>query len=629
MDLSPYHDKLASPSKAIENIRNGDRIFIGSGCGEPHILIHELAESSSRFLDTEIVHVLTLGIAPGARHRFSEAFHHNAFFVGDNVRGAIQQGLADFSPVYTSKLPHLFQGGRIPIDIALIQVSPPDKNGYFTYGVSVDVVKAATESARKVIAEVNAQMPRTRGDTRIHADEIDILVQSDNPLAEWQPPTVDPLIAGEIGDHISRLVEDGSTLYVGPGGMPNAALKALHMKEGLGIHTDLLSDPLLDLILSGAVTNENKSVHSGTTVCSLAMGTKRLYDFCHDNESVQFFPADYTGDPRIISKNDKMVSIVTGFEVDLTGQVSVDSLGPRMMSGPGSHVDFLRGASLSKGGRIIVALPSTALKGRVSRIVPTLQPGAGVDLCRGDVQYIVTEFGVASLESRSLRDRVLELVRIAHPNFRSHLLAQALKLQLIGRVKLPLADGVLYPTKYRIRQHFEGVILDFRPIKPSDDSALREFLYHQPKESLYRRFFSIPKAFPQETREELSFIDYDEVFSMVGIARTESGSKQLVAEGRYLVDEGGKSAEWAITVDEKYQDRGVGTYLLIMIAQIARSRGVHKFWAEILQGNRKALQLASKVAYSQGWALESRLEEGTYLVVFDMSSNSRISSNPQ
>ncbi|MFX0116193.1 MAG: GNAT family N-acetyltransferase [Candidatus Hodarchaeota archaeon] len=629
MDLSTYQEKLVSPGEAIKTINNGDRIFIGSGCGEPHILIHELAESSHRFLDTEIVHVLTLGIAPGARHRFSESFHHNTFFVGDNIRGAIQQGLADFSPVYISRIPDLFRSGRIPIDIALIQVSPPDKDGYLTYGVSVDVVKAATESARKIIAEVNAKMPRTRGDTLIHADEIDLMVQSNSPLGEWQPPSVDPLIAAEIGEHVGRLVEDKSTLYVGPGGMPNAVLKSLHTKKSLGIHTDLLSEPLLDLIMSGAVTNECKSINRGKTICSLAMGTARLYDYCHENEDVEFYPVEYTCDPRIISKNDNMVAIVTGFEVDLTGQVSVDSLGPRLMSGPGSHVDFLRGAALSKGGRTIVALPSTALKGRVSRIVPTLKPGAGVDLCRGDVQYIVTEFGVASLLGRSLRDRVLELVRIAHPNFRSYLLTQALKLQLIGKVKLPLADGVLYPTEYRIRQHFERVIVDFRPIKPSDDSSLREFLYHQPKESLYRRFFSIPKAFPQEAREELSFIDYDEVFSMVGIARTESGSKQLIAEGRYLVDEGGKSAEWAITVHEKYQDLGIGTFLLVMIAQIARSRGVSRFWAEILQGNRKALHLASKVAYSQGWALESRLEEGTYLVVFDMSSSSNIPSNPQ
>ncbi|MFW9916501.1 MAG: GNAT family N-acetyltransferase [Candidatus Thorarchaeota archaeon] len=624
MDLSPYQEKLASPIEAIKNIHNGDRIFIGSGCGEPHILIHELAESSQQFLDTEIIHVLTLGIAPGARHRFSEAFHHNAFFVGDNVRGAIQQGLADFSPVYTSRLPDLFRSGRIPIDIALIQVSPPDKEGYFTYGVSVDVVKVATESARKVIAEVNAQMPRTCGDTRIHADEIDILVPSNTPLVEWRPPSVDPLIAAKITGHIAHLVEDRSTLYVGPGGMPNAVLKGLHEKRGLGIHTDLFSESLLDLLLSGAVTNEYKSIHQGKTVCSLAMGTQRLYDYCHDNEDVHFFSSDYTSDPRIIAKNNNMVSIVTGFEVDLTGQVSVDSLGPRMMSGPGSHVDFLRGASLSKGGRTIVALPSTALKRKVSRIVPTLRPGGGVDICRGDVHYIVTEFGVASLFGRSIRDRILELVRVAHPNFRSHLLIQALKLQLIGQVKLPLADGIIYPTEYRIRQDFQGTTVDFRPIKPTDGSVLREFFYNQPKESLYRRFFSVPKAIPQETREELSFIDYEEIFSMVGLIRNESGSKQLIAEGRYLVDEGGKSAEWAITVDKKYQDLGIGTFLLIMIAQIARSRGIRKFWAEILQNNRKALHLTTKVAYSQGWALESHLEEGTYLVSFDMGSSSII-----
>jgi len=628
MDVSAFKEKLASPHQAIKSISNGNRIFIGSGCGEPHILTHELAKSSNQFLDTEIVHVLTLGIAPGAKQRFSESFRHNAFFVGDNVREAIQSGLADFTPVHSSRLPELFRNGRIPIDIALVQVSTPDSEGYCTFGISVDVVKAAAESARKVIAEVNLQMPRTRGDVRIHVDEIDIMVQSNSPLTEWHPPSVDPLIATQIGDHVARLVDDRSTLYVGPGGIPNAVLKNLHDKAQLGIHTDLLSEPFLDLILSGAVTNEHKSINEGKTVCALAMGTKRLYDFCHMNEGVEFYPVEYTSDPRVIAKNDKMVSIITGFEVDLTGQVSLDSLGPRMMSGPGSHVDFLRGALLSKGGKSIVALPSTASLGKISRIVPTLQAGAGVDICRGDVCYIVTEFGVASLYGRPISERVMELIRIAHPRFRSHLMAQARTLHFIGDVKLPLADGVLYPMAYRINQDFNGIGVEFRPIKPTDDDRLRTFFYNLNRESLYRRFFTVPKAISQEKRQELSFIDYDRTFSLVGLLRDDSGNKQLIAEGRFMVDIGEESAEWAITVHEDYQDKGLGSYLLNLLAMIARSRGIKKFWAEILQSNQKALHLASKVAYDHGWALQRRLEEGTYLVVFDMSQTSTGKTNP-
>ncbi len=620
--MQNFHDKLVTPLEAIKQIRNGDRIFIGSGCGEPHILIHELAESSSRFLDTELVHVLTLGIAPGVRHRLSESFRHNTFFVGDNVRGAIQQGLADFTPIYSSRIPNLFRSGRIPIDIALIQVSPPDNKGNFTYGVAVDVVKAATESARKIIAEVNTQMPRTYGDTTLHADQIDFIVQSNSPLDEWHPPSVDPLIAVQISDHINRLVQDNATLYVGPGGIPNAVLGALHEKTGLGIHTDLLSEPILDLILSGAVTNESKQIHKGKTVCSLAMGTKRLYDYCHDNPDIEFYPVDYTDDPRIIAQNENVTAIVTGFEVDLTGQVSIDSLGPRMMSGPGGHVDFLRGAALSKGGKTIVALPSTAISGTISRIVPTLKPGAGVDLCRGDVHYIVTEFGVASLYDRSIRERVLELIRVAHPRYRSHLMAQARELRFIGKVELPLVNGVLYPTAYRIKKVFKEVEVEFRPIKPTDDSALREFFYRLPQESLYRRFFSIPKAIPLEKREELAFIDYEQVFSMVGTTRNEEGNKQIIAEGRYIVDSDTDSAEWAITIHEKYQGIGIGSYLLDMLAMIACSRGIKNFWAEILQSNRNALHLANKTAYHHGWELESKLEEGSYLIVFNMNQTS-------
>jgi acyl-CoA hydrolase len=415
-----YAAKLTSADQAVQAIKSGDSIYIHSNAAAPQLLINAMVARADELRDVKIHHILTLGKAPYVEAKYKDSFHVNALFIGPNIREAVNAGRASYTPVFLSEIPTLFNERLLPVDVCLIQVSPPDAHGFCSYGVSVDVTLAARKNARYVIAEVNKQMPRTLGRSFVHVSRIDAFVETDRPISELQSDAPGR-IEMAIGQHVASLVEDGATLQLGIGSMPNAVLACLKGKKDLGIHSEMFSDGVVDLVESGAITNNMKTVLPGKLAVSFVMGTKRLYDFVDNNPIVEFSTSDYINDPQVISRNYKMTSINSAIQVDLSGQVCADSIGKKLYSGFGGQVDFVRGSVRSKGGKAIIALPSTAKKGTVSRIVPLLDQGSGVVTSRADVHYVVTEYGIADLYGKNLAQRAQALIEIAHPDFRADL----------------------------------------------------------------------------------------------------------------------------------------------------------------------------------------------------------------
>jgi len=412
--------KTTGADATMDAISSGQRVFIHGAAATPRTLVQAFAARAADLRDVETVSIHTIGPAPYVAPELAGHVRHRALFTGANVRAAVNAGRADYVPVFLSDIPALFTDGSLPIDVALLNLSPPDEHGYCSFGTSVDVAKAAAESARVVIAQINPAMPRALGDSFIHADRLTRAVAVDEPPHE-EPPAPPTDTERQIGEHIAGLVEDGSTLQLGIGAIPNAAAVALLTKRDLGIHTEMFSDGVVDLVEAGVVTGSAKTIHRGKVISSFVVGSRRVYRFVHNNPGVELHPIDYTNDTSIIRRNPRMVTINSAIEVDLTGQVVADSIGDRVYSGVGGQMDFMRGAALSPGGKPIIALPSTAKGGAVSRIVPTLQPGAGVVTSRAHVHYIVTEHGVAYLHGRSLRERARALIAIASPAFRDDL----------------------------------------------------------------------------------------------------------------------------------------------------------------------------------------------------------------
>jgi len=427
------HHKLMSAEEAVSVVRSGDRVYIHSGCAEPERLVQALIRRRQELRDVEIVHLLTLGNADYVLPEMEPHFRHNAFFIGANVREAVNSGRADFTPIFLSEIPSLFVSGQLPIDVCLIQVSPPDSHGYCSLGVAVECTKTAAQCARTVIAEVNPRMPRVHGDCFIHVSRIDILVESDAPLLELpQSPVTEVQI--QIAKHVAGLIEDGSTVQMGIGGIPDAVWSFLEGHRNLGVHTEMFSDRIIPLIESGAINGERKTIHPGKVIASFVLGTRRLFDFIGDNPAIEFHPSEHVNDPFVISQNARMVAINSALQIDLTGQVCADSMGNYLYSGIGGQIDFIRGAARSRGGKPIIAMPSTATGGTVSRIVPNLYPGSGVVTSRGDVHYVVTEYGVAYLHGKNIRERAEALIGIAHPQFQNALYESACKQKyLISR----------------------------------------------------------------------------------------------------------------------------------------------------------------------------------------------------
>jgi len=419
-----YRSKVVTAEKALEGVRSGNRVYIHPGAAEPETLVRALVGRAPELSGVEVIHLLTLGEAGYVKPGLEASFRHVAMFVGGNVREAVRQGRADYIPVSLSEIPALFTSGLLPIDVCLIQVSPPDEHGFCSFGVGVDCTKTAADVARLVIAEVNTEMPRTLGDSFIHVSKLDHIVECRRPVLQL-PRRPAAELHRLIARNVAGLVEDGATLQLGIGGIPDAVLDYLTDRKHLGIHTEMFSDGVMELIEAGVITNERKTLHRGKVIAGFLMGSTRLYEFVNNNPMIELHPNDYTNDPFVIAANDKMVAINSALQVDLTGQVCADSMGTSIYSGVGGQADFMRGAARSKGGKPVIALPSTAKDGAISRIVPTLDAGAGVVTTRADVHYVVTEYGVASLHGRNLRQRAEALIAISHPDFREHLLAFA------------------------------------------------------------------------------------------------------------------------------------------------------------------------------------------------------------
>ncbi len=430
--MDTYRSKVVTAEEAVSHIESGQRVFLTGNCSMPVKTLAALVDRAPKLSNVEIVHVLTIGTDSYVARELEGHLRVNALFISDNVRNAVNEGRADFTPVFLSEIPLLFKRGHLPLDVALIHVSPPDEHGFCSFGVEIGVTKTAAQSARTVIAEVNAQMPRTLGDAFIHVSKIDQIVEVDYPLTETRmgEPTD---LARCMATHIARLIPDGATLQTGIGAIPDAVLRQLGTHQHLGIHTELFSDGIIDLVEKGVIDGERKSLHPGKIIAGFMIGTQRLYSFVHDNPIVEMHPNEYVNDPFIVAQNDRMVAINSAIEVDLTGQVCSDSIGTRFYSGVGGQVDFIYGASRSKGGVPIIALPATCtVKGqRASKIVPTLKPGAGVVTTRNHVHYVVTEHGAADLYAKTIRQRARALIDVAAPEFRAELEAEAIRLRYL------------------------------------------------------------------------------------------------------------------------------------------------------------------------------------------------------
>jgi acyl-CoA hydrolase/ribosomal protein S18 acetylase RimI-like enzyme len=574
-----FANQICTPEVAIRALRPGRRIFIGSGAAQPLTLVDAMVQFGRQLADNEVVHLLTLGPAPYVDPSVADRFRHNAFFIGPNVRSAVREGRADFTPVFLSEIPGLLRSGRLAVDAALIQVSLPDADGIATLGVSVDVVRAAVDSARVVLAEVNPRMPRTAGDTEIDVRRCTHLVPVDVPLPE-RPPPVPDAISAAIGAQVRDLVPDGATLQVGIGAAPSAILDALRQHLDLGIHTEMLSDGIMRLVQAGAVTGRRKSLLPGKLVASFVMGSQNLYSWADGNPALELRPSDWVNDPAIIARNDRMVSINTALAVDLTGQVAADTLDGAFYSGIGGQMDFVRGAARSREGRSLIVLPSMARDGTVSRIQAVLPEGSAVVTSRGDVRYVVTEYGVADLWGKSVRERALALIAIAHPDHRSELMAAAKRRHWV------LPDQPVPKTPFETRAWDEtladGTRLRVRAARATDEHQVHELLYAMSPESAYQRYFTAREMHPRS--EVLAFLDADPRSSCALVAERASDCR-IVGMARYDLDATSGMGELGIVVRDECQRRGVGTALVRHLLEVGQAHGMKGLRADVLVAN--------------------------------------------
>lgn len=609
---SKYPSKFADLKIIFKKIQPGCHIFIGTACGEPVYLVRSLIEyvreNPKAFFDAELLQVVTLGVAPYSDEKFKDNFRHNTFFIGQSSRNAVNKGLADYTPIFLSQVPDLMNRRLMPIDVALIQVSLPDRHGYVSLGISVDIVKSAVENAKVVIAQINSYMPRVHGDTFINIKDIDFLVPYDEPLLEYELKAPDE-IAERIGNYVSRIVKDGDTLQVGYGSIPNAIMAHLKDKNDLGIHTELLTEGVVNLMKLGVVNNVRKELNKGKTVASFCMATKEIYEFLHDNPAFEFRPINYTNNPLNIARNRNMVAINSALEIDLTGQATAESIGRVFYSGVGGQADFMRGAVLSSGGRTILAIQSTAANSTVSRIVPFLKEGAGVTLIRGDIHYVVTEYGIAYLHGKNIRERAMELIAIAHPKFRPWLIEQAKSSSIIYKDQAFLSgESGEYPyhlETYRTTK--TGLRLFIRPVKISDEHLLKDFFYSLSDDTIYSRFVNMRREMHHEDLQRYCVVDYTKELVLLAISE-ENNIEKVLGIAQYFIDEKKHMAEVAFVVRDDFQNYGIGWELLSYITYLARKKGLLGFTAQVLVSNKPMLHLFEK----KGFVIEKRRESETY-----------------
>jgi acyl-CoA hydrolase/GNAT superfamily N-acetyltransferase len=585
-------DKITTPDKAVSLVRSGDRVFVGTACATPRKLIEALETRGMIIHDVQMIHFLTDGTVPMVNGKPDTKYQHKVFFVGTDMKETIKQGKADYIPISIAQVPTLIENGKITIDVAMIQVSPPDTHGYVSLGVSVDITRAAVMKAKKVIAEINPNMPTTLGDTFIPVDRIDKMVLVDTPIIEYQHAPIDA-VAEQIAKYVARIVDNGSTLQIGLGRIPNEMLKYLTESKDLGIHTDVITDPIVDLIEKGVITGKEKSTHPGQVVTSYCMGTKRLYRMIHMNPKFSFKPIDYVCDPAILARTNKFVSVSQAFAVDLTGQVCSDQFEGEFYSGVSSQPDFLRGAANSPGGKPIICLPSTTDDGKKSRIRPLLLEGEGVTISRSDVHYVITEYGMAYLFGKSSRDRALSLIEIAHPSFRETLLEEGKRLGYL-RHDQTLHSKVAYPEKEEQEVELkDGKKVLIRPAKASDVRGLQEIFYSLPLEDIRTRFFICLKSLSVSEAEYLCNVDYENEMALMAVTG-ERENEIVVGSSCYFVDQTTNIAEVAYMILPEWQGIGLGAALQKRMTEYAKSKGIRGFRADILPENTKMMRLAQQ-----------------------------------
>lgn len=604
---------INSPEEAVKKINPGHRVFIGTGCAQPSPLVKAMTDRAKELSDVEIVQLVTMGEAPYSRKELSNSFRINSFFISEHLRDSISQGLGSYTPIMLSDIPQLFSNGQIPLDVSLIQVSHPDGKGMCSLGPSVDVIKAAVENSKIVIAQVNSEMPRTHGDSLLSIYEMDFLVPANEPLPE-EPKLDANDERNRICEYISALIEDGSTIQLGFGKVPQTLMDFLRDKKDLGFHTEMITDGIVDLVESGAVTGKRKSLDQGKIVTSFCLGTKRLYDFIDDNELFSFRRTEYVNDTMIIGQQKKMVAVNTALEIDLTGQVCSDSLGTQFMSGIGGQADFIRGANRSEKGASIIALPSTAKDGSISRIVAQLTPGAGVVTPRGDVHYVVTEYGTAYLHGKNIQDRTMALISIAHPDYRADLLKKAIEYGFVVP-ELAKVEGKLFVRPRGLVTTMlldDGTNIKFRPIHPTDATGMRDLFYKLSEAAMYNRFGWNMKQLPQKQIQDFVYIDHR---NEVGIVATipEAAEEEIIAFGGYYLDKKINRAEVALVVKDEWQNRGIGNFMMKYLARIAQKDGIRGLTAEVHTTNKSMQALM----YKLNGKAESYLGDNVYSMRLD------------
>jgi len=593
-----YVSKRQVASRAIRRIKRGQRVFIGSSCGEPQALVRELAAQFENFTDLEIVRILSLETTPLtdiADRTATQSFNIRSFYLGSAKPKALSRNKRFITPINLSAIPRLFKSRQLPIHVALIQVSEPDDFGWMSLGVSVDVSIAAAQSADMVIAQVNPRMPRVMGRSFIHVDEVDWIVEQEEELLTiGKPPEFES--AKQIARYAARLIEDGSTLQISLGTTPEALFLGLSDKNDLGVHTQFLSDGIMNLFSRGVITNRKKGFNDGKLVASGAIGSANLYEFLHDNPGIEFHPSDYVNDPMIIARHNKMVALNVAMAIDLTGQVAADALPYNHFSGVIGIMDFVRGASQSVGGKNILMLPSTTLDGKSTRIVPLLE-NIPVVVPRGDVQYVVTEYGVVNLFGKSLQERAIAMISIAHPDFRDELFYKAKEMGLLGQERT-LVESIrsVYPLKIEETRIIDGLPTFFRPARLTDERMIQEHFYGLDRRDVVKRFFLPKTAFVSEDVAEVFQVDYIHNMSIVAVIGS-PGFEKVIAVGCYFLDPASNMAEVAYSVDKEWQGKGISTILQKKLVRTAMEHGISGMVAYTTPSNRFMIGLFYKLPY--------------------------------
>lgn len=614
-----YVEKRCSGKKAIGLIRSGQRVFIGSSCGEPQYLVRELAEAADTFTDIEIVRLLSLESTPLtliADETRDQSFNIRSFYLGSAKTKSLAKNMRFVTPMNLSAVPRLFETRRLPIHVALIQVSPPDDFGWMSLGISVDITLAAAISADLVIAQVNSRMPRVLGRSFIHVNDVDAIVEHEEALLTvGELPELDA--ANLIGRLVERLVDDGSTIQFSPGTTPQATLLALSDKNDIGVHTQYVTTDIMRLVSMGVITNRKKGFNNGKLVASSAIGTRNLYEFLDDNPAIEFHPSDYVNDPGVISRHNKMVSMNVPMAMDLTGQVAADALSYNHFSGVTGMLDFIRGASRSEGGKSILMLTSTSADGKKSRIVSMLKDTAIV-VPRGDVQYVVTEYGAVNLFGKSLQERAMAMISIAHPDFREELFFEARKMGLLGAER-SLSESLhgIYPIKLEETREIAGESITIRPAKPVDERRIQEHFYNLDKDDIYSRFFQARSRFVRDDLESMFHIDYIKNLTLLAVVG-EFGFGKVVAVGEYLLDPARNIAEIAFSVSKEWQGRRLGKIILRKLSEAARENGISGLVAYTLPRNQGMLKLFKGLPYKTTTEYDGEVVELTCM--FDAPS---------